>query len=218
MDKKTQIFEEMGHEWRNIAGVSAIDAAQLIMMDGIDILVELSGHSDGNRLDVMALKPAPILVTWIGYPNTTGLPTIDYRISDAIADPVNSQQKYSERIVRLPSAFLCYTPLEEVPSVSVSPADINGYTTYGSFNNLVKVNERVMDVWCSVLLRQPTSRMVIKCKPFGSDMIKEKTYRRFQARGIARHRIDLLPLTPTTKEHLQVPCTVCGVRCVVCSV
>lgn len=111
---------------------------ELIRADGIDILVELTGHTAGNRLDVMALKPAPISCTWIGYPQTTGLPTIDYRFTDSIVDPLDTKQKYSEELIRLPGPFLCYTPPADAPAVSDTPALARGYVTFGSFNNLCK--------------------------------------------------------------------------------
>jgi len=104
-DLRTSYFQSLAHEWRNVAGVSAQAAADKIRDDKIDILVELTGHTSGNRLDIMALKAAPIQVTWIGYPNTTGLPTIDYRFTDPIVDVPDTKQKHREELVRLPSCF-----------------------------------------------------------------------------------------------------------------
>merc|ERR1712080_544492 len=92
--------------WKDIYGVQTHEVAAKIKNDCIDILVELTGHMAGNRLDVMATKPTPVTATWIGYPNTTGLPTIDYRFTDGIVDPLNLTQKYSEELIRLPGPFL----------------------------------------------------------------------------------------------------------------
>jgi protein O-GlcNAc transferase len=201
-DKKTQLLESYAHAWRAIHDKSAKEVCELIRADGIDILIELTGHTAGNRLDVMALKPAPIQVTWIGYPNTTGLPTVDYRFCDAIVDPVDTQQKYSETLVRLSGPFLCYTPPAEAPAVSDSPALHRGYVTFGSFNNLAKINEDVLNAWCMILNQVPNSRMLIKCKPFASATVAGKMLQRFADRGIDASRVDLVPLLPTTSEHL----------------
>ncbi|ELR15334.1 udpn-acetylglucosamine--peptide n-acetylglucosaminyltransferase spindly, putative [Acanthamoeba castellanii str. Neff] len=156
----------------------------MIMADEIDILVDLTGHTAGNRLDVMALKPAPVQVTYIGYPNTTGLPTIDYRFADAVTDPLDSQQRYVEELVRLPHCFLCYTPSPDAGPVAPAPCTKNGYITFGSFNNLAK-------------------RMVIKCKPFACDTIRNNFLRRLQDEGIEPARVDLLALIPLNHDHLQ---------------
>jgi predicted O-linked N-acetylglucosamine transferase (SPINDLY family) len=176
----------------------------MIRRDKIDILIELTGHTAGNRLDVMAIRPAPIAVTWIGYPNSTGLPTIDYRFTDAIVDPPETKQRYSETLVRLPGPFLCYTPPTDAPEVSETPAVGNGFVTFGSFNNLAKVNQRVLQVWCAILNRVRDSRMLIKCKPFASDTVRTKVLQRFEKLGVPAKRVDLTPLLPTTKEHLSM--------------
>jgi len=93
------------HEWRDVAAMSAKEAANLIHSDGIDILIELNGQTSGNRLDIVALRPAPIQMTYLGYPNTTGLKEVDYRITDSLADPEGTQQGFSEELLRLPDCF-----------------------------------------------------------------------------------------------------------------
>jgi predicted O-linked N-acetylglucosamine transferase (SPINDLY family) len=205
--------------------MSSKEVSELIRRDQIDILVELTGHTAGNRLDVMAHKPAPICVTWIGYPNTTGLPTVDYRITDEIADPSETKQEYVESLVRLPGSFLCYSPPQDAPEVSVAPCVQNGTITFGSFNNLAKVNDKVISIWCTILKKGlsflscsapflpsnllffsfsvPGSRFLMKCKPFACVSIRKKFLERFEAEGVETKRIDLLPLLPTTSEHLS---------------
>ena len=202
-DKKTSYFEKMCDTWRNVHDKSGKEVGELIRRDRIDILVELTGHTAGNRLDVMALKPAPVQVTWIGYPNTTGLPFIDYRITDSIVDPPDSTQKYTETLLRLPGPFLCYTPPADAPPVTSTPALKNGYLTFGSFNNLAKVNDRVLAVWCAILHSVPFSRMLMKCKPFASPTVVAKMHVKFAAFGIPASRVDLISLLPTTTEHLD---------------
>ncbi len=176
-DRKTEHLQKLSHSWRTVFGLGSKEVADLIRKDKIDILVELTGHTAGNRLDVMAHKPAPIQVTWIGYPNTTGLPTVDYRFTDDVVDPVDTKQEYIEELVRLPGPFLCYTPPSDAPDVSALPAATNGFITFGSFNNLAKVNDRVLQVWCTILKRVPDSRILIKCKPFACPSIRKKVWR-----------------------------------------
>jgi protein O-GlcNAc transferase len=143
-DAKTHRFKETvlrrGGVWRDVYGIAEKRVADLVREDKVDILVELTGHTANNRLGVMACRPAPVQVTWIGYPNTTGLPTIDYRFTDALADPPTTKQKHVEELVRLSGCFLCYTPSPEAGPVVQTPALTNGFVTFGSFNNLAKVN------------------------------------------------------------------------------
>jgi len=179
------------------------ECAELIRRDRIDILVELTGHTAGNRLDVMAHKPSPVQATWIGYPNTTGLPTIDYRFTDEIVDPSDTKQEYVENLIRFPGPFLCYTPPSDAPEVSVAPILTNGFVTFGSFNNLAKINDRVLAVWCAILKRVADSRMLLKCKPFACPSVRKKILERFEQEGVEAKRVDLIPLLPTTNEHLQ---------------
>jgi predicted O-linked N-acetylglucosamine transferase (SPINDLY family) len=141
-DAKTERLRKLAHAWRSVVGLNTQQVCQMVRDDRIDILVELTGHTAGNRLDVMAAKPAPVQVSWIGYPNTTGLETVDYRLSDAVADPPASEQQYVEELVRFDGPFLCYTPLHDAPEPSPSPALRQGFVTFGSFNNLAKVNDR----------------------------------------------------------------------------
>eukprot|EP00916_Digyalum_oweni_P011348 GHVL01018896.1.p1 GENE.GHVL01018896.1~~GHVL01018896.1.p1 ORF type:complete len:953 (-),score=179.21 GHVL01018896.1:226-2859(-) len=174
-DLKTKTFKNLENckNWQNIVGMKEEEVANLIISDEIDILVDITGHTANNRLDVFAWKPAPICVTWIGYPNTTGLPTIDYRITDHIADPTNTSQKYVEELIRMPNCFLCYTPPAKAPNVSVTPAIQNGFITFGSFNNIAKIGEKCINLWSKVLLSVPNSRLVLKGKPFANKLIKD---------------------------------------------
>jgi protein O-GlcNAc transferase len=181
--------------------MSAFEVAELIRRDKIDILVELTGHTAGNRLDVMALQPAPVGVTWIGYPNTTGLPTIQYRFTDSLVDPPDTKQKFSESLVRLGGPFLCYTPPPDAPAVSRAPSATSGFVTFGSFNNLAKVNDRVLRCWCAILKQVPNSRLLMKCKPFASSSIRKKFLKRFKDLGIESKRVDLVPLLATTSGN-----------------
>ena len=134
--------------------------------DGVDILVELTGHTANNRLGVLALQPSPVQATWIGYPNSTGLAACHFRLTDAVCDPKMTSQTFVERLIRLPGCFLCYTPSVDAPPVASCPAETLGFVTFGSFNALAKITPRVIAVWARILQAVPTSRLVVKNKPF----------------------------------------------------
>ena len=125
--------------WRDIAGIPDEAVARHIRRDGIDILVDLSGHTSGNRLLTLALKPAPIQATWMGYPATTGLNAIDYIIANRFVIPPQDECYYVEQVVRLPNSFLCFTPPQFPIEVSSLPALSRGQLTFGCFNNIAKL-------------------------------------------------------------------------------
>ncbi|KAE8671657.1 putative UDP-N-acetylglucosamine--peptide N-acetylglucosaminyltransferase SPINDLY [Hibiscus syriacus] len=206
-DAKTIRFRERvmkkGGLWRDIYGVDEKKVASMVREDKIDILVELTGHTANNKLGTMACRPAPVQVTWIGYPNTTGLPTIDYRITDSFADPPDTKQKHVEELVRLPECFLCYTPSLEAGPVSPTPALSNGFITFGSFNNLAKITPKVLRVWARILCAVPNSRLVVKCKPFSCDSVRQKFLTTLEQLGLESLRVDLLPLILLNHDHMQ---------------
>lgn len=206
-DAKTLRFKDKvlkkGGLWRDIYGIDEKKVASLIREDKVDILVELTGHTANNKLGTMACRPAPIQVTWIGYPNTTGLPAIDYRITDSLADTPNTNQKHVEELVRLPESFLCYTPSPEAGPVCPTPAISNGFVTFGSFNNLAKITPKVLQVWARILCAVPNSRLVVKCKPFCCDSIRQKFLSTLEELGLEPLRVDLLPLIHLNHDHMQ---------------
>ncbi|KAH7680764.1 Protein O-GlcNAc transferase protein [Dioscorea alata] len=206
-DAKTNKFRDRvlkkGGLWRDIYGVDEKKVACMIRDDKVDILVELTGHTANNRLGMMACRPAPVQATWIGYPNTTGLPTIDYRITDSLADPPNTRQKHVEELVRLPECFLCYTPSPEAGPVLPTPALANGFITFGSFNNLAKITPKVLQVWAKILCAVPNSRLVVKCKPFCCDSVRQRFLSTLEQLGLEPLRVDLLPLILLNHDHMQ---------------
>ncbi|KAM0914672.1 hypothetical protein ACQ4PT_011358 [Festuca glaucescens] len=206
-DAKTLRFKDKvlkkGGLWRDIYGIDEKKVASLIREDKVDILVELTGHTATNKLGTMACRPAPIQVTWIGYPNTTGLPAIDYRITDSLADTPNTNQKHVEELARLPESFLCYTPSSEAGPVCPTPAISNGFVTFGSFNNLAKITPKVLQVWARILCAVPNSRLVVKCKPFCCDSIRQKFLTTLEELGLEPLRVDLLPLIHLNHDHMQ---------------
>eukprot|EP00929_Paragymnodinium_shiwhaense_P077543 TRINITY_DN39933_c0_g1_i1.p1 TRINITY_DN39933_c0_g1~~TRINITY_DN39933_c0_g1_i1.p1 ORF type:complete len:927 (+),score=173.35 TRINITY_DN39933_c0_g1_i1:112-2781(+) len=204
-DWKTQQLKGFAHRWRPIFGLSDEVAARLIHDDGIDILVELSGHTGNNRLAMLARKPAPIIVTYIGYPHTTGLSRVDYRISDERVDPPGMPGLTTERLVYLPECFLCYTPPDAAPPTSLRPAqEIYGCVTFGSFNNLAKVSNRTLALFCRVLQALPTARLFLKSKALKCPKVQEKYRKAFASYGIQSERLDLSGLMPQTDSHMQM--------------
>lgn len=205
-DDKTELFKSMVPEsnWKKVTGMAARDVANLIREDHIDILVELAGHTANNRLDVVALKPAPVQITYVGYNNTTGMGAIDYRITDAVVDPPNSEQKFSEELVRLPGCFLCYTPPAKIPDVDHLPALRNGFVTFGSFSCLAKIGTFCVTLWARVLHEVPGSRLLVKNKGFYSPDVQQTFINQFKAHGIAEHRLKLMSLAATSFDHLNI--------------
>jgi predicted O-linked N-acetylglucosamine transferase (SPINDLY family) len=133
-------------QYRPIVGLADDDVVKIIEKDMIDILVDLGGHTSKNRMAVFARKPAPLQVTYLGYPNTTGLPAIDFRIVDDVTDPPDAMAV--ERLHRVAGGFLCYEPAEgKTPDVGPLPAATIGHVTFGSFNKITKVSERTIRLW-----------------------------------------------------------------------
>ena len=206
-DGVTARFKALPIIWRNIYPLGDQEAADLIIRDSIDILVDLAGHTQGNRILLFRRKPAPLQVTYLGYPNTTGLFEMDYRITDNLADPPGISDDFcSEKIVRLDHGFLCYQPVKDAPEPSALPALSNGFVTFGSFNNLAKTTQKVIELWAKILLAVPNSRLIMKYKSLADNDTREEVLEIFRSAGIDNvyERIELLGFTPTLSEHLKM--------------
>ena len=205
-DALTSRFRSLSDHWVDISRMDDAQAAARIREDRVDILVDLAGHTSGNRLGVFCLRPAPVQVTYLGYPNTTGVPAIDYRLTDGIADPEDSAERFSETLVRLPGCFLAYTPPAEAADIPVSepPAAGRGYVTFGSFNNLAKVNEDVVRLWSEVLASVPGSCLVLKNRAFSDEGTRSRYDRQFEAAGIDPGRVEYISWSDSIKDHLSL--------------
>ena len=201
-DRTTERLKGMSVEWRDIFGVTDEDAAGMIEADGIDILIDLAGHTSGNRLPLLARRPAPLQLTWIGYPDTTGLAAIDYRITDRLADPPGRERYHSERLIRLPRSFSCYLPPEDAPDLAPPPCGESGRITFGSFNNLSKVTPEVIELWSRVLHAVPGSRFLIKGRPLADREVSGRIRGLFESFGIEPGRIEISGGEPSMREHL----------------
>ncbi len=202
-DDHTAHFQGLANHWRSILGLSDSAVADQIREDRIDILVDFAGHTAGNRLGVFAQQPAPVQIDWIGYPNTTGIATMGYRFTDAVADPPGpADQDHTEALLRLDSGFLCFAPPVDAPDVAPLPSLANGHVTFGSFNHLPKVNPGVIEAWAAILKRVPGSRLVIKSRTLADPETRERYDDLFTAEGIEPGRVELVSWIPSTAGHL----------------
>jgi len=193
-DAVTARIRPAADHWRAIADLDDAQAAAAIRADGVDILVDLSGHLKGNRLPVFALKPAPLQMTYLGYLVTSGLGAMDYRITDAICDPPGmTEAHYTETLLRLPGCMWCYQPPADAPAVSAAPAARAGKVTFGSTNNPAKITARMLQLWGRILQQVPGSRLLVAGTPaLGRERIVEALARG----GIGAERIEFHDRVP----------------------
>jgi predicted O-linked N-acetylglucosamine transferase (SPINDLY family)/glycosyltransferase involved in cell wall biosynthesis len=190
--------------WRETSSYDDSKLAKLIHEDQLDILFELSGHTAYNRLGVFALKPAPLQVSYLGYPGTTGLPTIGYRITDAFADPPGTTEHlHTEKLIRLKGCAWCFQPDAAAPEVQPLPALKNGYVTFGCFNNMAKLNPPLFETWAEILLRVPGSHLRLKARTLTDDGVRKELKAYFTDRGIEEERLDFFGHTKKIVEHLS---------------
>jgi predicted O-linked N-acetylglucosamine transferase (SPINDLY family) len=202
-DMTTRRLQAYADRWRSLVGLSDPQAAERIRQDDTDILVDLAGHTGGNRLRVFASKPAPIQVSYLGYLGTTGLTAMDYYITDAHADPPGlSEAYYQEQLIRLPACGFCYAPGPTPAASAEPPAGRSGQVTFGCLNNPAKVSDGVLAVWSRVLASVPGSRLVIRDRVGRSAL--ERARDLLVERGIAPERLDFAGQTATRFAYLEL--------------
>lgn len=203
-DDSTARMKALVSNWRQVNEMNDEDLARMIHADGIDILVDLAGHTARNRMGVFIRKPAPIQVTWIGYPNTTGLSTMDYRITDSLADPVGAADAmHTEKLLRLPECFSCFQAPRQSPDVRPLPALANGFITIGSFNNFAKITPHVMRVWIDIMNRVPGSRLLLKNRSLDNPRLKQLILDELCKHGADATRVDLRSPDISPMDHLN---------------
>jgi predicted O-linked N-acetylglucosamine transferase (SPINDLY family) len=190
-DATTRRIRAAAHAWRVVAGLSDEHLVQVIRDDGIDVLVDLSGHTGRNRLPAFAWKPAPVQATWLGYFATTGVAAIDYLIADPWAVPEGADDEFTESVWRLPETRMCFTPPADAPDVADLPARAGNPLTFGCFSHLTKVNDDVLALWARVLVAVPGSRLFLKAPQLAADTVHDALLARFQAHGIGAERLIL---------------------------
>ncbi len=190
-DAVTQRLRGHVEHWCEVNTLDDPALYRQIRNDDIDILVDLAGHLRHNRMPVFADRAAPVQISWLGYPNTTGLEAMDYCFTDEILDPPGSDSLYTEKLVRLPGVFSCYQPPADAPPVAPPPVLRNGYITFGSFHTLAKINSPVVVRWSALLKRLPESRLRLQTYGLGEQAVREKLLAAFVANGIDAKRIGL---------------------------
>jgi protein O-GlcNAc transferase len=198
-DALTARIEPRFAEWTDIVALTDEAAARRIRDDRIDILVDLSGHMNANRLPVFAFRPAPVQVSWLGYFASTGLPSIDYVLGDPHVLPAGAESQFVERLWRLPDSYLCFTPPADDVAPGPAPLLEQGQVTFGCFNHLMKMNNAVVAVWARILHAVPGSRLFLKAKQLDDASARDVTLARFAAVGIDGQRLILEGRSPRSE-------------------
>ncbi len=194
----------MADGWVDAHRLDDAALAARIRADRIDILVELAGHTRDSRLLACAYRPAPVQIGYIGYPNTTGVSAIDYRITDHLCDPDGFDEHYCEALIRLPRCFLAYAAPRYAPEIGPPPVQRHGHVTFGSFNNLAKVNRGVIALWAQILQQVEDACLVLKSAGTGDLETKAGLEAAFAAQGIGPERLRILPPEAGAQDHLAL--------------
>lgn len=204
-DEMTAGLKKFASTWQDVHGLPDERIASLVREDGIDILIDLAGHTAPSLMKVLARKPAPVQITYLGYPNTTGLSTVDYRLTDCIADPVGvTDHLHTEALIRLPEGFLCYSAPENSPPLTEPPVTKNGFITFGSFNAVAKINAVVVSTWAAIMNTVPASRLLLKSISLHDQDSRALLSEALARQGIEPGRLDLLATLPSRFDHLAL--------------
>jgi len=190
-DNMTARFKELADGWRLVVGMDDRRLAEQVRADSIDILIDISGHTALNRLGCFALKPAPVQATWLGYPFTTGLEAIDYAIMDEVAVAPGEEGLFAERVIRLSPSRFCYEPPATAPEPAEPPVLRQGWITFGSFNNVAKLTGEVLALWCRLLQRLPTARLILKSPSLDNPSVATRIREAIREAGVSDGRLEL---------------------------
>jgi len=198
-DAGTQRLREHVQHWRNVSALDNEALAGQIRADEIDILIDLSGHTANNRLLTFARKPAPVQITYLGFPGSSALQAMDYRLTDIHTDPAGSEAWYQEALLRMPDSLWCYKPTSGMPEVNALPALDNGFLTFASLNNVNKLDEPTINLWGQLLRAVPESRLLLATVPEGHT--REQLTRKFADQGIEAARLAFEGMLPNASFH-----------------
>ena len=202
-DELTDVLKSTSDGWCDANPMADDELLDQIRHDKIDLLIDLCGHTAGNRAAVITRRAAPVQAMYLGYPCTSGLPNMDFVISDNNVSPPEHDDLYTEYVQRLPNCFLCFHPHEDAPAVATAPYKNNGFVTFGSFNNLPKISPITVKLWADILHAVPDARLVLKALSFVDVETRELFHEQFIANNIDRSRIDLLPPTVPLAKFLD---------------
>jgi len=203
-DRITDRLKGLASGWRDAAKWSDREICEAVRADGVDILIDLAGHTGDARLGVFAARPAPVQATWLGWPATTGLKAIDFKLSDALLTPPGATEAFTEQTLNLAGPVLCFQPPDDAPPPAPPPMLANGYPTFGSFNRIFKASPRTLRLWAAVLAAVPGSRMLLKDAAFRCPKTTAGILGRMAAAGIDLKRVTTLGSTPDRASHLEL--------------
>jgi protein O-GlcNAc transferase len=202
-DEVSDRLRAAADRWRSIPGLPDADVARLVRADRIDVLIDLAGHTAGNRLSLFATRIAPVQMTYLGYPNTTGLDTVDWRITDAWADPPGlTEALHSEELLRIAGGFLCFRPHPDSPTPTPPPARARGRITFGSFNLPAKISSTTLGLWAAILRQVPGARLCLKGPAFADAATRAAFEQRLASSPLAGLEVELWGHLPDERDHL----------------
>ena len=204
VDGQTSWYEQNSDQWCRTFGMADDQLAEQIRDDGIDVLIDVAGHTAGNRLLAFAERPAPVQVSWLGYGGSTGMDAIDWRITDRHVDPAKHDAHYSEKLLHLPESLFCYAADDQPPVSNKAPVERNGFVTFGSLNNFSKINDRLLRCWANILTAVPDARMVIKGRGLADPWLRQRVLKIFADKNIAEERLDLFDHLANKQDHLSL--------------
>lgn len=193
LDDASEEIRSLSDHWRDVVKWTDEQIIDKIREDGIDILIDLSGHEYTRQMMIFARKPAPVQISWLGYFCSTAMPAMDYFISDPFSSPVGQEVQFSEKLVRLPHTRFCFHPLEKTPTANSLPAKKKSYITFGSFNRLDKLNAGVIALWSKVLAAVPNSKLLLKANALKDEATIERLKQAFAAHGVEAERLIFRP-------------------------
>lgn len=206
-DEQTALAQQRCEHWREATVMNNVQLAKCIDADEIDVLLDLSGHTGQHRMAMFAKRAAPVQMTYLGYPGSTGVPNMDFMLGDDVVTPPESDALCSETVLRLPGAVFCYAPEVDYPLSAFAPSDAQRTLTFGSFNNVPKLTERTLRLWARVLQAVPDSRLVLKAPSFGDDKAVTLFSERLQALDVDLQRVEFrgpVGLTDMMAEYADI--------------
>ena len=191
IDEYTHMARQAAHHWRSVQAMSDRALTEMIRQDGIDVLIDLAGHTSSQRLGVFAMRAAPVQMSYLGYPHSTGLPCMDHMLVDGVVAPPEHEARFSEGLLRLPGSVFCWAPVDDYPLKSPEHETLSGPLVFGSFNNLLKLSDRCVRLWSQVLQAEPDSVLLIKAPVLNDPAAQRRTLERFAEHGIGPQRLHL---------------------------